>query len=125
MELPGELWLAQADYDLSVAQLLYQQEVYRYCVFFCHLALEKALKGIVLEHGATSRPPRIHNLNRLARIAGIDMPSGYTELLSYLSAQSVSARYPNDLSGYNADIAYDVLLQTNEVYEWLRARTAS
>ena len=53
------------------------------------------------------------------------MPSGYTEILSYLSAQSVSARYPNDLSGYNADIAYDVLLQTNEVYEWLRARTAS
>ena len=43
MVLEGERWAAQADYDLSVAELLYQQEVYRYCVFFCHLALEKRL----------------------------------------------------------------------------------
>ena len=41
---------------LSVADLLYQQEVYRYCVFFCHLALEKRLKALVMEHAGVAEP---------------------------------------------------------------------
>ena len=123
MELPGELWLAQADYDLSVAQLLYQQEVYRYCVFFCHLALEKALKAMLMDILERDEPPHTHVLDRLARMAGIDIPEEYDRFITDLSNESVSARYPEPSDVYNEEIAADVLSQPEEVYEWLKSRT--
>ena len=125
MVLEGERWAAQADYDLSVAQLLYQQEVYRYCVFFCHLALEKRLKAMIVEYADVAEPPRIHNLIDLADIVGIDLPNEYEMFLGSLSKQSVLARYPQSLDEYTEDIATPTLSRTMEVYEWLNSMIAS
>lgn len=41
-------WFEQADYDYDTAVYMSQGERYVYAVFMCHLALEKALKGLVL-----------------------------------------------------------------------------
>ena len=125
MVLPIEHWMTQADYDLSVAELLYQQEVYRYCVFFCHLALEKRLKAMLVEHIGLAEPPRIHNLLDLAGIVGIDLPDEYEAFLGNLSKHSVSARYPQSLDEYTAGIADSILSGTMEVYEWLQSTTVS
>ena len=45
MKNPQE-WLRQADYDLDSAEYMFQCERYIYCIFLCHLAIEKALKGL-------------------------------------------------------------------------------
>jgi len=39
-------WLRQADYDMATSEYMYTGGRYIYAVFMCHLALEKALKGI-------------------------------------------------------------------------------
>ena len=41
-------WLDMADYDLDVAAFCFTHGVYIYCVFFCHQALEKLLKAIIM-----------------------------------------------------------------------------
>ena len=125
MAVSVEHWATQADYDLSVAQILYQQEVYRYCVFFCHLALEKRLKAMVVKYVGVAEPPRIHNLIDLADIVGIDLPNGYEMFLGNLSRQSVLARYPQPLDEYAEGTATSTLSRTMEVYEWLKSVTVS
>jgi len=39
-------WLKQAEYDLETAEYLFSGGRYLYSVFMCHLAIEKALKGL-------------------------------------------------------------------------------
>ena len=126
MVLEGERWAAQADYDLSVAQLLYQQEVYRYCVFFCHLALEKRLKAILV--GSTGRrAPHTHNLRTLAREVRVNPPYNHYRFLIDMTEHSIRTRYPEPehLAFYNRDNVADILNRTREVYEWLKSMSAS
>lgn len=39
-------WLKQADYDLETAKYMFEGGRCFYTVFMCHLAIEKALKGL-------------------------------------------------------------------------------
>ena len=116
MVLPTEHWAAQADYDLSVANLLYQQSAYRYCVFFCHLALEKRLKAILLERTGRREPPHSHNLRTLARGIRASLPQDYYMFLIHMTAHSIVARYPepDDLALYNRGNATAILSRTRE-----------
>ena len=122
----SERWQAQAEYDLSVAELLYRQSVYRYCVFFCHLALEKQLKAMFIERTEDEDPPRTHDLVGLAALIGVDLSAEYYDFMLELSKQSVAARYPEDsVYRYNEELAASTLTQVREVHEWLKSKTAS
>lgn len=117
----SERWQAQAEYDLSVAELLYRQSVYRYCVFFCHLSLEKRLKAMFIERTGIQNPPRTHNLIELAGDVGIDLPAEYHDFMLELSKQSIAARYPEDsVYRYDEELAASTLSQVREVQEWLK-----
>ena len=121
----SERWQAQAEYDLSVAELLYRQSVYRYCVFFCHLSLEKQLKAMFIERSGIQNPSRTHDLIDLAGDAGIDLPAEYYDFMLELSKQSVAARYPEDsVYRYDEELAASTLSQVREVQEWLKSKTA-
>ena len=111
-----------ADYDLDVAGLCFRQEVYVYCVFFCHLALEKLLKAIVLEELGLEEPPYTHNLSGLSEIAGLDLLDEYAVFLARLSTRSVDTRYPEFLSDYDKSLGETTLLRTNEVFQWLKSK---
>ena len=122
----SERWQAQAEYDLSVAELLYRQSVYRYCVFFCHLALEKQLKAMFIERTGFESPPRTHDLIDLAGDVGINFSAEYHGFMLDLSEQSVAARYPEDsIYRYNEELAASTLSQAKEVHEWLKSKIAS
>jgi hypothetical protein len=49
MEKRTEEWLRQSDYDFETAEAMYASGRHIYAVFMCHLALEKALKGMLYE----------------------------------------------------------------------------
>ena len=42
-----EYWTRSAEYDLEVADSLFENKKYHYTLFFGHLAIEKILKGIM------------------------------------------------------------------------------
>jgi predicted nucleotidyltransferase len=64
MEISEQIayWKNLADSDLEVARRFLQRgEDLHYCLFFCHMSLEKLIKGLVV--AATKQaPPKIHDL---------------------------------------------------------------
>ncbi|MDP2919640.1 MAG: HEPN domain-containing protein [Dehalococcoidia bacterium] len=115
-------WLEMADYDLGTARDMFDSKRYLYVVFFCHLAVEKALKAIVAER--TGRiPPKSHDLVGLARKANLTISSSLTDILSKLTATSLPTRYPEDIQNvlkvYDRDVADSYLKQAREVVKWL------
>ncbi len=44
-----EEWFFQSNYDIETAKSMFQSGRYIYCVFMCHLSLEKALKGLLIK----------------------------------------------------------------------------
>ena len=54
-------WLRQADYDIETAEFMFNGGRYFYSIFMCHLAIEKALKGLY-QFKLEQVPPKTHNL---------------------------------------------------------------
>ncbi len=40
-------WFFQSDYDLETAKDMFKSGRNVYCIFMCHLSIEKALKGLL------------------------------------------------------------------------------
>ena len=64
-----DFWRAGALEDWDVGAGLVRDGKTRHGLFFVHLAIEKALKALVTRKTAEV-PPRIHNLPKLAQLAG-------------------------------------------------------
>ena len=45
-------WFYQSDYDLETAEDMLKSGRTVYCIFMCHLSLEKALKGLYIKRTA-------------------------------------------------------------------------
>ncbi len=90
-----------------------------HCQLGCQQALEKLLKGIIV---ATTRqmPLRVHNLVRLAALAGLTLYAEQEKLLSQLSLQYVELRYPDELEAIGEINRFETaelcLQQTQEIF---------
>ncbi|MFH1856338.1 MAG: HEPN domain-containing protein [Candidatus Omnitrophota bacterium] len=65
-------WMKQADYDLNTAEVMFNAGRYIYCVFMCHLSLEKALKAHYVKNLKT-HSPKTHDLIYLCEKATIEL----------------------------------------------------
>lgn len=83
-----EFWFKSSKEDLKVARELFVGKHYDHCLFFCHLSLEKFLKGKITKNGEEVLPT--HDLVKLARLAGVAHDK--QELID-ASEFAVSARY--------------------------------
>jgi HEPN domain-containing protein len=117
-------WVSQAEYDLETARVLLRSRRYVYTIFMCHLSIEKLLKACITEF-RDEFPPRIHDLVRLAGLAGIQFPQEMSEFVAKLSGQGIVTRYPDNLGHYTRKIAGDYLTGTQEVFAWLLQRLRS
>jgi HEPN domain-containing protein len=97
MEKRTAEWLRQADYDIDAAEYMYQGGRYVYAVFMCHLAVEKALKGLYFERHREF-PPKSHSLVFLLNEIGIKAPEDQGRFIVRLSEASIPTRYPENLS---------------------------
>jgi HEPN domain-containing protein len=119
-------WIERASYDLETAKSMLEAERYLYVGFFCQQAIEKLLKAKITQSG--TEPPYIHNLIRLAEIAGIfnDLTEHQKDILGELTIHAVQSRY-GDFEGDISEVlnpieAEDLLQKTKELFEWLRAK---
>lgn len=112
-------WVAQADYDFETSRSLFKTGRYIYCVFMCHLALEKLLKGLYHQH-IQKFPPKTHNLLYLLKAQQqIVLTKLQLDFLSRLDEASIPTRYPEDLSkaikSYPKSKAQSILRNTQEL----------
>ncbi len=118
-------WLRQARADLDVAAHLVGHAPPAYAVFFAHLAVEKALKGLYRKHHGEA-PPVMHNLRHLASRTRLLLPDDLDAFLDELSRASILDLYPDrGFASGGAAPAYDeaaaraALEKTHRLFGWI------
>jgi len=89
----------------------------------CHLAIEKALKGLYTKK-FKSNAPKTHDLIYLFKKIELELLPSYRDFLETLNDLSVPTRYPDDLerllSQYRREKTEEILLKTEELFLWIR-----
>jgi HEPN domain-containing protein len=123
MEKRTEEWLLQSDYDLETAEVMYNSGRQIYAVFMCHLAIEKAIKGLLYER-LREIPPKSHSLVLLLTKLEERPPEHLGKVIVKLSEASIPTRYPDDLArvqrDYSAMVVRDLLDRSREVIAWIK-----
>ena len=84
-------WQKGSNNDWMVAQKLFKLGHYNYCLFFCHLALEKQLKALVVAQ-IKDQAPFTHDLYVLALKAGLVFDLEQRKNLETVTTFNISAR---------------------------------
>lgn len=123
MEKRTQEWLRQSDYDFDAAEVMYGSGRYIYAVFLCHLAIEKALKGLLYEQ-LQALPPKSHSLVLLLTKLDVRPPDPLGKVIVKLSEASIPTRYPEDLAkvqrDYSAEVVRGLLDSGQEVVAWIK-----
>ncbi|MBI4707128.1 MAG: HEPN domain-containing protein [Candidatus Omnitrophica bacterium] len=116
-------WLQQAEYDLATAKAMLDAGRNIYCVFMCHLSLEKALKAAYLKK-IDKVPPKIHSLIYLAQSSEVSLAKDHKDFIESLDEVSVPARYPTELDSalkdYDKNRTEGIFNKSREILEWLK-----
>jgi len=118
-----EEWLIQAEDDMGTADHLFSSGRYVYAVFFAHLAIEKALKGIYHKK-FDELPPKTHSLSWLIKRNELAPTPSMEKFIIELDYASIVTRYPEELKKVKA--AYPrpkvevILTQAKEVLIWAK-----
>jgi HEPN domain-containing protein len=113
-------WRDGAVEDWEVAQDLIKQGRVRHGLFFAHLTLEKALKAHVCQK-TSDLAPKIHDLVRLATLAGLSLTQVQLDLLAVFNTFNLYGRYPDTFSASpSREQAQKYIEQAKEIYEWLK-----
>jgi HEPN domain-containing protein len=119
-------WVERAEYDLGTAKAMLDTARYLYVAYMCQQAVEKLLKAIIAQQNQENLP--IHNLNRLAEIAGIrdHLNTEQFGLLAELTPYCIEARYGDYKESLSEIIderkAREVFEKTQEIFKWLYQR---
>ena len=118
-------WLKQAEYDMKTAVVLFESRRYIYTVFMCHLSIEKAFKGLVIQNLAED-PPKTHSLTFLISKLAIELPDDKNIFIMELNQKSVPTRYPEDLQRMMKEFSKkkteEVLKESRELLSWIKAQ---
>src|SRR4030067_793762 len=92
-----QYWLEIALDDLDSAKIMLKKKKYLQSGFYCHQAVEKAVKGYFWFH-AKDEPPYTHNLLKLADAAGLNdiLNDEWRKHIDLLMPFNIEARYPDE-----------------------------
>lgn len=117
-----QYWLESAEYDLEVADAMYEKGKYPYALFMGHLALEKLLKALVVKT-TRQHAPYTHSLPLLASKLNIKLPQKVMKRLARFMEFYIEARYPEEQKKFyrkcTKEFAKLKLKEIKEVYKWL------
>jgi HEPN domain-containing protein len=115
-------WIDSSDHDLEVAESLFENARYDWCLFLAHLVLEKTMKAIYVQ-SKNDFPPRTHDLLRLTEIIGLEFDDNTMEFLDAVNTFNISTRYPDEkLEFYKLctkDFASENFSRIKEIRNWL------
>jgi HEPN domain-containing protein len=116
-------WISEAEEALTVAEHLFEKKDYSYALFFGHLAIEKIIKALYVDHKKEHAPP-IHNLQRLARLAEVSLDEEKNETLLVISTFNIEARYPDLKRSFRKKCTKEYTRQQmqviKETFQWLK-----
>ena len=86
-------WADLSDYDIITAKFMLKSKRFPYCLFMCHLSIEKLLKSLIVKI-TKKHAPHSHNLVDLAKRTSIEFKEEDKMLLADLTEFNLEARYP-------------------------------
>lgn len=86
-------WKDLSNYDIKTAEHMFKTGRYPYCLFMCHLSIEKILKALIVNF-FKKHAPHTHNLVDLAKHTKITFSDEQKDLLADLTEFNLEARYP-------------------------------
>ena len=117
-----DYWRTGGDEDFAAAESLLEKGHLRHSLFFAHLAVEKMIKAHVTRH-TKDVPPRIHNLVRLAEMAGLSLSPEQVKFLRSFDLYQLEGRYPDSTQVLmDSRIAREKLTLAGEMLKWLKAQ---
>ncbi len=123
MTRKSDEWLKQADYDIGTAEAMHNSGRYIHSVFMCHLAVEKALKGLYVNL-TQKTPPKTHNLIYFLKEVEGKPNSEIQRFIVKLNTASIATRYPEDLNKlvkvYSKDVSAEFIINSKEVLAWVK-----
>lgn len=118
-------WKSEADGAFKVAEHLVEKEDFSYALFFGHLALEKMLKALCVKEQQEHAPP-IHNLVRLAKIAGIELDQQTENDFVTITAFNIESRYPDFKNSFRQKCTMHFTTTQMEIikgyFKWLKSQ---
>ena len=115
-------WLDSAAYDLETGRSLLEAKRFPYALFFCHLALEKTLKALVVK-GTQAHAPYTHSLTLLASKINIDFPDSLLDQLAEYTEFHLESRYPDERKEFyekcTEEFAQEKFREMENLYTWL------
>lgn len=100
-------WKVSAESNWETTLILFKNKRYDACLFFCHLTLEKMLKGLVVEK-TKDQAPFIHDLPRLVKLAALELNPEQIKHLRIIDNFNIAGRY--------ADYKYKFYKQCTKKY---------
>lgn len=121
-----EYWKKASELDLLSAIDIYESgKNFHFCLFLCHLSIEKLLKALVVK-STNDFPPKSHNLLRLSEISQINCTDDILTLLEELSQFQLSTRYPDELFSVHKlatkEFTTNKLEKVKELSKWLTSK---
>ncbi len=118
-----EYWKKAALLDLQSAIDIFESgKNFHFCLFLCHLSVEKMMKALVVK-STNDFPPTTHNLLRLAELSKLNCDDMTLTILEELSQYQLSTRYPDELFSLHKlatkEFTMAKLEKVKEVFEWL------
>ena len=121
-QLKYEEWFFQSDYDLETAHLMLQSGRNIYCIFMCHLSLEKALKGLFIKQ-SNEFPPKLHDLMYFVDRISLSPENTQLNFLMWLNRMAIITRYPEDLRNminlFSEEQTSNIYEQTKIIQQWI------
>lgn len=117
-----EYWKKGAADDLDTAQELIKAKKYHHALFFCHLAIEKLIKGLIF-HKTNEHSLPIHDLIRLSKQIGLIITPDQHSDLKEITTWNIQARYDNIKFEFykkaSKNFTFQWFTKVKELYSWL------
>lgn len=120
MKEEAKLWFSQTEDDYQTAKAMLRTHRWGYTCFCSQQALEKIFKAAIVEL-ANKRPPRTHDLIKLAQESTLKIKKSVFEKLAEISKHYFRVRYPDMHKGFytNDKMAKQTFEEMEGIYQWI------
>ena len=119
-----QYWINIAEQDIPVAQSLFDNGHYMYCLFIGHLILEKILKAHYVKDNKKT-PPKTHNLVYLVERTKVTITEEEKAYLFDVNTFNIETRYQDYKNEFykkcTRDFTENNFSKIKEYYNWLKS----
>lgn len=115
-------WVDASEVDYKAMKNLFKSKDYIWSLFIGHLVIEKLLKALAVYSDQESIP-KIHDLNKLAKSAGLQVDDTMKNLFDIITSFNIETRYPDYKKEFykkcDAGFTFKYIEKIKEIRKWL------